>query len=149
LHRNSTAPLTLAPQVIKLRAFVSALNWTEVFPLLDALEPALGLAFPEPEPKLKPKSQNTPPDVPSTKAKLPSPSQNAVSSIPLKSVLHASLELHILALGVLVHVQAGRSADASKRITRLHTVLDSGVLDREGIRDGVIEVRVPVIRFLP
>ena len=48
--------------------------------------------------------------------------------------------MHVLALGVLAHVQAGRNADARKRITTLHYVLDSGVLDRSGIRDGVVEV---------
>jgi hypothetical protein len=68
----------------------------------------------------------------------PKPS-HSVSSKP-KSEFQATLELHVLALGVLAHVQAGRSADASKRIKRLHTLLDSGVLDRTGIRDGVVEV---------
>lgn len=64
----------------------------------------------------------------------------AVPSSPPKSELRATLELHVLTLGVLAHVQAGRSAGASKRIARLHTILDSGVLDRSGIRDGVVEV---------
>jgi hypothetical protein len=145
--------------VIKLRALVSALRWTEVFPLLDALEPALDLEFPDsPKP---PKSSSQPPLQPTTNV-MPSSQQSTATplnaksvNIPLsdqkpstvspfkppKSELRATLELHVLALGVIAHVQAGRSSEASKRIAKLHVVLDSDVLDRTGIRDGIVEVR--------
>ncbi|KAF8531321.1 hypothetical protein JB92DRAFT_2691954 [Gautieria morchelliformis] len=143
----------LLAQVIKLRALVSALRWTEVFPLLDTLEPVFGVTFPEgtqppkPPTSAQPVSQ-APPGIPLSTKSLNAPLSNpklspAVSLNPPKSELQATLELHVLALGVLAHIQAGRSADASKRITRLHTLLDSGVLDRAGIRDGVVEAAGP------
>ena len=34
------------------------------------------------------------------------------------------------------------------RVTRLHTVLDSGVLERDGIRDGVVEVKLSFFRLV-
>lgn len=163
VHRQLTCSCSLAKvvlQVIKLRALVSALRWTEAFPLLDALEPALDLEFPN---ITKPsKSASQLPLKPTTNVVQPSSqpsnvtlqdsksvntplsdqkSSVTVPSKPPPSELHATLELHVLALGVIAHVQAGRSNEASKRISRLHVVLDSGVLDRPGIRDGVVEVR--------
>ncbi|KAF8515678.1 hypothetical protein BU17DRAFT_76792 [Hysterangium stoloniferum] len=72
-----------------------------------------------------------------------SPRPPVVTLVPqFKSELRASLELHVLALGVLAHIQAGHSKEASKRIAKLHTALDSGVLERNGIRDGVVEVPI-------
>lgn len=72
---------------------------------------------------------------------IPNPKSPDVALIPpFKSEFRACLELHVVALGVLAHIQAGHSLKASKRIAKLHIVLDSGVLERNGIRDGVIEV---------
>ena len=144
--------------MIKLRVLVSALRWSEVFPLLEALEPKLDLTFPDspkpqkptPQTTLKPTTNVQPTSESSTVTPLGTKSLNTPLSSPKqlfvapsnspKSELWATLELHVLALGVLAYVQAGQSADASKRIAKLHIILDSGVLDRAGIRDGIVEV---------
>ncbi|KIJ38993.1 hypothetical protein M422DRAFT_258145 [Sphaerobolus stellatus SS14] len=146
--------VALLAKVIKLRALVSSLRWAEVFPLLQTLENELGLIFivnkpPKPESSdelkpiptaiapLAPRSLNTP-----TLPTPPTASPTATAKSPERSTLWASLELHILNLGVLAYVHAGRCDEANIRVARLHTVLDSGVLEREGIREGVIEVPI-------
>ncbi|KAF8589090.1 hypothetical protein K439DRAFT_1333586 [Ramaria rubella] len=162
----SSLPFTLlkssVPQVIKLRALISALRWADVFPLLETLEPMFGLSFPDTpkpskpdsRPHLKPMSVIQLKSESSTVSPLSPKSLNApepalkpvvTNVLPSSesgptSALKAALELHVLALGVLTHIQAGHSSDASKRIARLHTALDSGVLDREGVKEGVVEV---------
>lgn len=67
---------------------------------------------------------------------------------PRNTSLKASLEYHTLTLGILAYVHSGQGNEAIKRVTKLHAILDSGLLTQDGIRDGVIEVSEPGSVFL-
>ena len=56
----------------------------------------------------------------------------------------AAMAVHLLMLSVVYYTHTGEAAEVSPRLSHLHALLDSEVLDK--FPDGIIEVRLLLTR---
>ena len=121
--------IALFSYVLRLRVLVSANMWSEVPETIRVIETALGLSY---EPAATPKTRRS-----SGPGTLPEPE---ATFIMFESPLEASMAVHLLMMSVAYFTHMGNANEAGPRLTHLHALLDSGVL--ELFPDGLIQVCV-------
>ncbi|OJT13950.1 hypothetical protein TRAPUB_9489 [Trametes pubescens] len=130
--------VALLARVLRLRILVAAGMWADVCAAIQKGEVALGLSY---------EAASTP------KPRKPQPSQGKGATqtqqapapeqmfIMFEDAFEAAMVVHLLMLSIVYYTHAGDAAEVSPRLSHLHALLDSDVLDR--FPDGVIEIALP------
>lgn len=119
--------IALLSYILRLRVLVSANMWSEVPEAIQLVESALGLSY---EPIFTPKARK--PTSPGTQH------EGEATFIMFENPFEAALAIHLLMMSVAYFTHIGSASEASPRLTHLHALLDSGVLDL--FPDGLIQV---------
>ena len=117
--------MTLFSRVLRLRILVAASMWAEVPEALNAAEQALGLSY---QPSTTPKPRK------------PGEQEEFIS---FEDSFEAAMAVHVLMMSVVFFTHVGNAEEASPRLSHLHALMDSGVLEK--FPDGIVEVRAYTI----
>ncbi|CAL1693812.1 unnamed protein product [Somion occarium] len=126
--------VALLAQVLRLRILVAANMWPDVAAAIQRVETALGLSY---EPSSTPKARK--PSAGSSKD-APKP-ESETMFIMFEDPFEAAMVVHTLVMSVAYFTHVGTSNEASPRLTHLHALLDSGVLDL--FPDGLVQIPLP------
>ena len=135
--KHGHTQVTLLAHVLRLRVLVAASMWTDIEAALQRAETALGLSY---------NTSTTPRPTPGTPAaKEGSQSkgkarQEDATFISFEDPFEAAMAVHLLVIAVGYFTHIGDAASASPRLSHLHALLDSSVLDK--FCDGVVHVRL-------
>ena len=99
--------------------------WAEVPDALNAAEQALGLSY---QPSTTPKPRK------------PGEQEEFIS---FEDSFEAAMAVHVLMMSVVFFTHVGNAEEASPRLSHLHALMDSGVLEK--FPDGIVEVRAYTI----
>lgn len=121
--------IALLSYILRLRVLVTANMWSDAPEAIQLVESALGLSYePTSTPKTrKPAASGTQPEAESTFIMFEDPFEGAMA-------------IHLLMMSVAYFTHLGSASEASPRLTHLHALLDSGVLDL--FPDGLVQVCV-------
>ncbi|KAL1950914.1 hypothetical protein VTO73DRAFT_63 [Trametes versicolor] len=131
--------VALLARVLRLRILVAAGMWADVCAAIQKGEAALGLSYEAastPKPRKPPPSQGK--GATQTQQRPPAPEQ---MFIMFEDAFEAAMAVHLLMLSIVYYTHAGDAAEVSPRLSHLHALLDSDVLDR--FPDGAIEIALP------
>ncbi|TBU25863.1 hypothetical protein BD311DRAFT_867198 [Dichomitus squalens] len=134
--------VALLARVLRTRILVAAGMWADVRDAAQRSEAALGLSY---EPMATPKARK--PLQPSQsngvagagKANAPPPTEQTF--IMFDNTFEAAMAVHLLMLSVVYYTHTGEAAEVSPRLSHLHALLDSEILDK--FPDGLIELALP------
>lgn len=129
--------VALLARVLRLRILVAAGMWADVYTAIQKGEVALGLSYEAastPKPG-KPAHSQGKGATQTQQQRPPAPEQ---MFIMFEDAFEAAMAVHLLMLSIVYHTHAGDAAEVSPRLSHLHALLDSDVLDR--FPDGAIEV---------
>ncbi|KAH9926501.1 uncharacterized protein B0H18DRAFT_1006448 [Fomitopsis serialis] len=122
-HGKGHKGMVLLSRVLRLRILVAANMWADVPEALQAAEKALGLSYQAaatPKPR-KPGEQD--------------------EFITFEDTFESAMVVHLLMMAVIFYTHVGNAAEASPRLSHLHALMDSGVLDK--FPDGMVEIPLP------
>lgn len=127
--------VALLARVLRLRILVAAGMWADVCAAIQKGEAALGLSYEAAStPKPRKPAQSQAKGATQTQQP-PAPEQ---MFIMFEDAFEAAMAVHLLMLSIVYYTHAGDAAEVSPRLSHLHALLDSDVLDR--FPDGAIEV---------
>lgn len=129
--------VALLARVLRLRILVAAGMWADVCAAIQKGEAALGLSYEAastPKPRKPPPSQGKE----ATQTQQQRPPAPEQMFIMFEDAFEAAMAVHLLMLSIVYYTHAGDAAEVSPRLSHLHALLDSDVLDR--FPDGAIEV---------
>ncbi|KZT02078.1 uncharacterized protein LAESUDRAFT_662657 [Laetiporus sulphureus 93-53] len=129
--KNEYKRVALLARVLRLRILVAASLWADVPTALKRAEEALGLSY---EPKTTPKPHKV---QFSTGAEGSTDSVEA-TFISFDSAFESAMVVHLLMMSVVYYTHIGDAPEASPRLSHLHSLLDSGALDK--FPSGVVEL---------
>ncbi|EKM61558.1 uncharacterized protein PHACADRAFT_204728 [Phanerochaete carnosa HHB-10118-sp] len=129
--------VTLLSHVLRLRILVATSMWGEVAETLQRVEAALGLSY-EPATTPKPRRPDDPLSTGQPRRQPDAPP--AEEFIFFDDPFEAAMAVHALMMSVVYFTHIGSAADASPRLSHLHALLDSGVLDK--FAEGTVEVKL-------
>ncbi|KAH9830402.1 uncharacterized protein C8Q71DRAFT_785481 [Rhodofomes roseus] len=115
--------VVLLSHVLRLRILVAANMWADVPEALQVAEKVLGLSY-------------QPSDTP--KPRKPGGQDEFIS---FEDSFEGAMVIHLLIIAVVFYTHIGKAAEASPRLSHLHALMDSGVLDK--FPDGTVEIRMP------
>ncbi|KAI0328458.1 hypothetical protein GY45DRAFT_1326330 [Cubamyces sp. BRFM 1775] len=134
--------IAILARVLRTRILVAAGMWSDVRDALQRAEAALGLSYEAattPKPRKPPASQGKGPNQAQTQQQQqPAPEQ---TFIMFEDGFEAAMAVHLLMLSIVYHTHGGEAAEVSPRLSHLHALLDSEVLDK--FPDGHVEVVLP------
>ncbi|KAI0706088.1 hypothetical protein BC835DRAFT_1312173 [Cytidiella melzeri] len=120
--------ITLLAQVLRLRIAVAASMWQDVASAIAKVESALGLSY---DPPTTPKPRQTEAATPAT--------AKEASFVFFESPFEAAMAVHALIMTVNYFTHMGSAAETAPRLSHLHALLDSCVLEK--FADGTVEVK--------
>lgn len=121
--------ITLLALVLRLRILVAAAMWGDVPTVLQRAETALGLSY---DASTTPRPGTS---TPKGKARAQEPE---ATFITFEDPVEAALVVHLLMMSITYYTHIGVAAETSPRLSHLHALLDSGVLDK--FKDGIVHV---------
>ncbi|OSD01133.1 hypothetical protein PYCCODRAFT_1468829 [Trametes coccinea BRFM310] len=127
--------VAILARVLRARILVAAGMWIDVCEALQRAEAALGLSY---EPASTPKPRKPAKGDPQTQQPPPMPEQFIMFENPFE----AAMAVHLLMLSIVYHTQSGKAAEVSPRLSHLHALLDSDVLDK--FPEGHVEIALPL-----
>lgn len=131
--KNGHAHVTILAHILRLRILVAANMWKDVAEAVQSAESILGLTYePCAAPKTRP-SQDTNASMSSQKEGV-----NKNAFVAFDDPFEATMAIHLLIITVIHYTYVGSAAEASPRLSHLHSLLDSGALDK--FPHGSIEV---------
>ncbi|KAI9069691.1 hypothetical protein FKP32DRAFT_1586700 [Trametes sanguinea] len=132
-HNN----VAILARVLRARIFVAAGMWSDVCEALQRAEAALGLSY---EPTSTPKPRKPAKGDPQTQTQQPPPAPEQF--IMFENPFEAAMAVHLLMLSIVYYTHSGAAAEVSPRLSHLHALLDSDVLDK--FLEGHVEIVFPV-----
>uniref|UniRef100_A0A5K1JYP9 Probable 3-oxoacyl-[acyl-carrier-protein] reductase oxidoreductase (EC) n=1 Tax=Ganoderma boninense TaxID=34458 RepID=A0A5K1JYP9_9APHY len=143
-HHNHNHVALLA-RVLNTRIRVAAGMWGDLRDTIRHAEAALGLSYePASTPKpRKPLEQSQGNGVAEAGGKPGKASAPVVEQtfIMFENPFEAAMAVHLLMLAVVYYTHAGEAAEVSPRLSHLHALLDSEVLEK--FPDGYVEIALP------
>ncbi|KDQ51183.1 hypothetical protein JAAARDRAFT_41451 [Jaapia argillacea MUCL 33604] len=138
--------VTLLSHVLRLRVLVLAGMWESVPDALKVCEEALRLSY---QPSLGTPKPSNPNPQPSQSSQHPSSSAPPIPTPPtppqqfpvFKGVFEGAMAIHTLVMAVVFFTHIGNSPEASPRLTHLHILLDSGILNK--CVNGIVDIKFP------
>ncbi|KAI0674000.1 hypothetical protein C8Q78DRAFT_1076945 [Trametes maxima] len=129
--------VALLARVLRVRIRVAACMWADVRDAMQSAEAALGLSYDAastPKPRKPPATQqaNGPPPT------QPAPEQ---TFIMFEDPFEAAMVVHLLMLSIVYFTHVGDAAEVSPRLSHLHALLDSEVLEK--FPEGNVELALP------
>ena len=153
--RQNHNHVALLARVLSTRIRVAAGMWGDVREAIRRAEAALGLSYepastPKPRKPLQQSQRNGVgvgvADVGGKPAKVPAPAVVEQTFIMFENPFEAAMAVHLLMLSVVYYTHSGEAAEVSPRLSHLHALLDSEVLDK--FPDGHVEVIRSLLRQL-
>ena len=143
--------VALLARVLRTRIMISASMWADVGEAIHRAEAALGLSYEAaPTPKarkpLHPSQANGAID-PSASGKGSQAPPTEQTFIMFEDAFEAAMAVHLLMLSVVYYTHSGDAAEVSPRLSHLHALLDSEVLDK--FPEGYVEVSVALRGYIP
>ncbi|CDO77305.1 hypothetical protein BN946_scf184753.g55 [Trametes cinnabarina] len=117
-------------RVLRTRILVAAGMWADVREALQRSEAVLGLSY---EPASTPKPRKTAKGDGQTQQPPPIPEQ----FITFENPFEAAMAVHLLMLSIVYYTHSAEAAEVSPRLSHLHALLDSEVLDK--FPEGYVE----------
>ncbi|PCH34372.1 hypothetical protein WOLCODRAFT_113675 [Wolfiporia cocos MD-104 SS10] len=131
--------VALLVRVLRLRVLVAAGMWDQVHKALMDTECAFGLSY---EPCITPRPRKAPQGGSSQEGSQEKEKEKEPDAfIAFEDTLEAALVMHVLMMAVIFFTHVGDAPEASPRLSHLHALLDSGVLER--FPDGMLEIAFP------
>ncbi|KAI0829097.1 hypothetical protein BC628DRAFT_1315767 [Trametes gibbosa] len=131
--------VALLARVLRTRILVAAEMWAEVRTAASSAEAALGLSY-DAASMIKPRkpapSQGG--NTPTQQAQPPMPEQ---TFIMFEDAFEAAMAVHLLMLSIVYYTHSGEATEVSPRLSHLHALLDSDVLEK--FVDGHTEIALP------
>ncbi|KAI0696886.1 hypothetical protein C8T65DRAFT_615130 [Cerioporus squamosus] len=134
--------VALLARVLRTRILVAASMWTDVGEAIQRAEAALGLSYeaastPKARKPLHPSQANgrTETGAPGKGTQAPPVEQ---TFIMFEDAFEAAMAVHLLMLSVVYYTHAGEATEVSPRLSHLHALLDSEVLEK--FPEGYVEV---------
>ncbi|KAM5538360.1 hypothetical protein V8D89_007962 [Ganoderma adspersum] len=142
--RQNHNHVALLSRVLSTRIRVAAGMWGDVREAIRRVEAALGLSYeptftPKPRKPLEQSQGNGVADASGKPAKVPAPLEQTF--IMFENPFEAAMAVHLLMLSVVYYTHTGEAAEVSPRLSHLHALLDSEVLDK--FPDGHVEIALP------
>ncbi|KAH9854482.1 hypothetical protein C2E23DRAFT_726704 [Lenzites betulinus] len=131
--------VALLARVLRTRILVAAGMWGEVRAAAFSAEAALGLSYDAastPKPRKPAPSQGGNTQIQQTQP--PVPEQ---TFIMFEDAFEAAMAVHLLMLSIVYYTHSGEAAEVSPRLSHLHALLDSDVLEK--FADGHTEIALP------
>lgn len=133
--------VALLARVLRTRMLVAASMWADVQDAIQLAEAALGLSYepastPKPRKPLQPSQGNGATDAGARQATQPPPPEQTF--IMFEDPFEAAMAVHLLMLSIVYYTHVGEAAQVSPRLSHLHALLDSEVLNT--FPDGYVEV---------
>ncbi|KAI0640309.1 hypothetical protein C8Q77DRAFT_1085911 [Trametes polyzona] len=131
--------VALLGRVLRARILVAAGMWADVKEAIQGAEAALGLSY---EPASTPKPRKLPPTQThggTQTQQQPSPPEQTF--IMFEDAFEAAMAVHLLMLSIVYRTHTGEAAEVSPRLSHLHALLDSDVLEK--FPDGYTEIALP------
>ncbi|KAI8980607.1 hypothetical protein BD414DRAFT_464741 [Trametes punicea] len=122
--------------VLRTRVLVAAGMWEDVRDAMERAELALGLSY---ESGSIPKTRQLPPL--QGKAGVQQPPAAEQSFIMFEDPFEAAMAVHLMMLSIVYYTHSGEAAEVSPRLSHLHALLDSDVLEK--FPDGYVEIALP------
>ena len=149
--RQNHNHVALLARVLSTRIRVAAGMWGDVREAIRRAEAALGLSYepastPKPRKPLQQSQSNGVADVGGKPVKVPAPAIIEQTFIMFENPFEAAMAVHLLMLSVIYYTHSGEAAEVSPRVSHLHALLDSEVLDK--FPDGHVEVIRCLLRQL-
>ncbi|KAJ8495087.1 hypothetical protein ONZ51_g1909 [Trametes cubensis] len=132
--------VAILARVLRTRILVAASMWSDVHDALQRAEAALGLSY-EAASTPKPRKPSA------SQGKGQSQTQQQQQSAPeqtfimFEDAFEAAMAVHLLMLSIVYHTHGGEAAEVSPRLSHLHALLDSEVLDK--FPNGHVEIVLP------
>lgn len=117
--------MALLSRVLRLRILMAASMWADIPNALKAAEQALGLSY---QPSSTPK---------------PRKPEEQEEYIAFEDSFEAAMAVHLLMMSIVFFTHVGNAEEASPRLSHLHALMDSGVLEK--FPDGIVEVSADAI----
>ncbi|KAI0370118.1 hypothetical protein BV20DRAFT_944899 [Pilatotrama ljubarskyi] len=131
--------VALLARVLRIRILVAAGLWKDVREVMQGAETALGLSY---EAASTPKPRKPPPSQAmgdaQTQQQPPAPEQ---TFIMFEDAFEAAMAVHLLMLAIVYFTHTGEAAEVSPRLSHLHSLLDSDVLEK--FPEGNVEIVLP------
>ncbi|KAI0352218.1 hypothetical protein OH77DRAFT_1485975 [Trametes cingulata] len=131
--------VALLARVLRIRILVAANIWKDVRAATQSAETALGLSY---EGASTPKPRKPPPSQvdggAQTQQPPPAPEQ---TFIMFEDAFEAAMAVHLLMLSIVYYTHTGEAAEVSPRLSHLHSLLDSDVLEK--FPEGNVEIVLP------
>ncbi|RDX44285.1 hypothetical protein OH76DRAFT_1359850 [Lentinus brumalis] len=134
--------VALLARVLRTRILVAASMWADLAEAIQSAEAALGLSYeaastPKARKPLHPSQANgtTEPGAPG-KGTQPAPVEQTF--IMFEDAFEAAMAVHLLMLSVVYYTHAGEATEVSPRLSHLHALLDSEVLEK--FPEGYVEI---------
>ncbi|KAI0776328.1 hypothetical protein BD413DRAFT_470228 [Trametes elegans] len=121
--------VALLGRVLRARIQVAAGMWADVHAAVQSAEVALGLSY---EAAATPRPRKPRPE---------QGKQPEQTFIMFEDAFEAAMAVHLLILSIVYHTHVGEAAQVSPRLSHLHALLDSEVL--EMFPDGYVEIALP------
>ncbi|RPD54496.1 hypothetical protein L226DRAFT_539879 [Lentinus tigrinus ALCF2SS1-7] len=146
LEDRSTAQkhnqVALLARVLRTRILIAASIWEDVGEAIQRAEAALGLSYeaastPKTRKPLHPSQANVATD-PGANGKGTQAPPEEQTFIMFEDAFEAAMAVHLLMLSVVYYTHAGEATEVSPRLSHLHALLDSEVLDK--FPEGNVEV---------
>ncbi|KAI1791986.1 hypothetical protein LXA43DRAFT_1181381 [Ganoderma leucocontextum] len=136
--------VALLARVLRTRIRVAAGMWADVRDAIQRAEVALGLSYeptstPKPRKPLEQSQGNGVTDPGGKPTSVPTPVEQMF--IMFENPFEAAMAVHLLMLSVVYYTHVGEAAEVSPRLSHLHALLDSEVLDK--FPDGHVEIMLP------
>ena len=133
--------VALLARVLRTRILVAASMWADVSEAIQCAENALGLSYeaastPKPRKPLHPSQGNGAKDTGAKTNTQAAPAEQTF--IMFVDPFEAAMAVHLLMLSVVYYTHSGEAAQVSPRLSHLHALLDSEVLDK--FPEGYVEV---------
>lgn len=121
--------------VLRLGTLVSCCQWSEVGQAVAKVEFALGLSYTI----VQPDSTQGLSDSSARDAKRKREAEQEF--VDYENVFETTMAMHALVWSITWFLHIGDAANVAPRVSHLHSFLDSAALEREGCKEGVVEVR--------
>lgn len=144
-ERLGDAHVVLLSLVLRTRVLVDTAAWSRVHTALSEVETSLGLSYDADN--ASPGNRRSPRKTNAQSPEKGKEKEKEQTFITFDDPFEAAMAVHVLIMAVVCHTHEGNARSASTRLTHLHALLDSDVLDK--FPDGVVEVRYKSIRADP